>query len=77
MYEKAKLLLTQTKRLNTVDSLHMDLKALGILEGDALIVHSSLSSLGEVIGRQEVVDKALLRKYLFCRQMHLSKLTHF
>jgi len=60
-YEKAELRLKQTKHPNTVDSLHMELKSLGVSEGDVLIVHSSLSSLGEVIGRQESVVKALLR----------------
>jgi len=46
---------------NTVDSIYVGLKALGISEGDVVLVHSSLSSLGVVFGAQEAVVRALLR----------------
>jgi len=59
--EKSELRLKQMKTPNTVDRLYTDLKALGVSTGDVIIVHSSLSSLGEVIGRQEAVVSALLR----------------
>jgi len=45
---------------NTVDSIYTGLKALGIAEGDVLLVHSSLSSFGMVYGAQEAVVRALL-----------------
>ena len=60
-YEKSELRLKKTKIPNTVDSIHAGLKRLGVSEGDVIIVHSSLSSFGEVIGRQEAVVKALLK----------------
>ena len=60
-HEKTKLRLKNTKAPNTVDSLFLDLKTLGVTEGDVLMVHSSLSSFGEVFGKQEAVVKALLK----------------
>jgi len=60
-HEKSALRLKNTKTPNTADSIYMGLKALGVAEGDVLLVHSSLSSFGEVIGRQEAVVRALLR----------------
>jgi len=59
--DNAKLRFEETKTPNTVDSMCMELSTLGVSKGDVLIVHSSLSSLGEVIGRQEAVVRALLK----------------
>ena len=44
----------------TVDSLVVDLRRLGIGEGDIVIVHSSLSALGWVSGGAQAVVEALL-----------------
>lgn len=47
--------------LCTVRSLEADFRRLGIAEGDVLLVHSSLSSLGWVNGGAEAVVRALLK----------------
>ena len=60
-HEKSMLRLKQTEIPNTADSIHAGLKTLGVSEGDVLMVHSSLSSLGEVLGGQEAVVRALLK----------------
>src|SRR3569833_1910258 len=44
----------------TMESLNHDFRALGIREGDTLLVHSSLGSLGWVCGGAEAVVRALL-----------------
>ena len=60
-HEKSLQRIQKTKTPNTVDSLFKGLKALGISKGDIVMVHSSLSALGEVIGGQEAVVRALLQ----------------
>ena len=60
-HEKSTLRLKNTKTPNTVDSLCAGLKTLGVSEGDLLMVHSSLSSLGVVFGGQEAVVRALMK----------------
>ncbi len=50
----------KTIALNTKDSLVNDLKKLGIKQGDILLVHTSLSSLGWVCGQEKAVVEALL-----------------
>lgn len=52
-------LIRQTTRPATVDTLRHDLRALGVVDGDVLIVHSSLSSLGWVAGGAAAVVDAL------------------
>ena len=47
-------------RLSTVASLTADLRALGVRDGDVLMVHSSLSALGFVAGGPQAVCDALL-----------------
>ena len=59
--EKSDQRIQMTITPNTTESLYKDLRALGISQGDVLMVHSSLSSLGEVFGRQEAVVRALLK----------------
>ena len=46
---------------NTEESLLAGLRALGICPGDTLIVHSSMSRIGWVCGREVAVVRALLR----------------
>jgi aminoglycoside 3-N-acetyltransferase len=53
-------IIESTRTPNTVESIENDLVALGILEGDLLLVHSSLSSLGWVCGGEQAVIMALL-----------------
>ncbi|SDN03097.1 Aminoglycoside 3-N-acetyltransferase [Paenibacillus sp. yr247] len=48
-----------TINMNTVDSLYNDLLKLGVRNGDILLVHSSLSSLGWVCGGAQAVLMAL------------------
>ena len=50
----------------TVDSLVVDLRRLGIGEGDIVIVHSSLSALGWVCGGAQAVVQALLDTRWIC-----------
>lgn len=45
----------------TVERLLHDLRALGVQRGDTLIVHSAMSKLGWVCGREAAVVQALLR----------------
>lgn len=45
---------------HTVSSIAYDLRALGIVPGDVLLLHSSYRSLGFVAGRTEAVVRALL-----------------
>jgi aminoglycoside 3-N-acetyltransferase len=53
-------LIGRTSALVTQKSIERDLRALGVAEGDVLIVHSSLSSLGWVAGGAAAVVDALL-----------------
>lgn len=53
-------LIGRTDRPATVDSMTSDLRTLGVVDGDVLIVHSSLSSLGWVAGGAHAVVLALL-----------------
>lgn len=50
-----------TKKMNTIDSIVNDLHKLGIHNGDTLLVHSSLSSMGWVCGGAHAVIIALLK----------------
>jgi aminoglycoside 3-N-acetyltransferase len=50
-----------TKTPNTVCSMVRDLKKLGLREGDAVLVHASMSKLGWVCGDEAAVIEALLR----------------
>ena len=54
-------IIEKTKYPNTIDTLCTYLKALGISEGDTLIVHSSLSEIGWVCGGPTAVFTALLK----------------
>ena len=45
---------------NTVESLVRDLRAIGLREGQAVIVHTSLSQLGWTVGGGEAVVRALM-----------------
>lgn len=50
----------KTKDVITKETLLNDFKALGIKKGDILLVHSSLSKLGWIVGREITVIDALL-----------------
>lgn len=50
-----------TRHPNTVNSIYNDLKKLGICEGNTVLVHSSLSSIGWVCGGGQAVIMALLK----------------
>jgi len=54
-------IMKNTKNPNTVITIVDNLKKLGIVNGDILLVHSSLSSMGWVIGGAEAVVWALLQ----------------
>ena len=54
-------IIENTSRPNTADTLLDDIKAIGIMEGDVLLVHSSLSALGWVCGGAPTVVAALLK----------------
>jgi len=65
-YDGVKLLSEQkvielTKSINTTDSIYKDLLKLGANEGDTLLVHSSLSSMGWVCGGAQAVIIAFLQ----------------
>ena len=47
------------RRIHTVESLQLDLQAAGIIPGDSLLVHSSMKSLGNVVGGALSVIQAL------------------
>ena len=53
-------LIRRSTRPGTVESIRQDLRALGVAQGDVLIVHSSLSSMGWVAGGAAAVVDALL-----------------
>ncbi|MBM7568626.1 aminoglycoside N(3)-acetyltransferase [Paenibacillus sacheonensis] len=53
-------IVANTRMPVTVSSLLRDLSALGVREGDCVLVHSSLSSLGWVCGGPQAVVQALL-----------------
>jgi aminoglycoside 3-N-acetyltransferase len=48
-----------TQKVNTVDTIYKDLLNLGIKDGDTILVHSSLSSIGWVCGEAQAVVMAL------------------
>lgn len=50
-----------TQNMNTIDSIYKDLLKLGLQNGDTLLVHSSLSSIGWVCGGAQAVVMALLQ----------------
>ena len=54
-------IIRQTTMPGTLPALARDLKALGVAEGDVLLVHSSLSSIGWVCGGEITVIQALLQ----------------
>ena len=60
---KFQLILAKTKYPNTVESMALDLTALGVKEGDVAIVHSSLSSIGWVCNDQSAVVLALIKAF--------------
>lgn len=53
-------IIEESKKAYTKEELVKDLKALGVQTGDCLLVHSSLSKLGWVIGREVTVVEALI-----------------
>lgn len=53
-------LIRRTLRPGTISSICNDLGALGVMDGDVLIVHSSLSSMGWIAGGAAAVVDALL-----------------
>lgn len=50
-----------TKLPNTVSTIFLDLRNLGVKEGDTLLVHSSLSSIGWICGGAQTLIEALLK----------------
>lgn len=56
-----KNVINQTKNPNTVDSIYKDLLSLNITNGDILLVHSSLSSLGWTCGGPHAVIMGLMK----------------
>ena len=55
-----KKIVDQTNKLNTINTLARDLRALGVKEGSIILVHSSLSSIGWVNGGPTAVIAALM-----------------
>ena len=53
-------LIHSTSRPGTISSIRNDLRALGVMDGDVLVVHSSLSSMGWIAGGAAAVVDALL-----------------
>jgi aminoglycoside 3-N-acetyltransferase len=53
-------LIRSTSRLGTSSSIRNDLRTLGVVDGDVLVVHSSLSSMGWIAGGAAAVVDALL-----------------
>ncbi len=58
-HEKA--VIATVERPNTVGSLLAGLCALGVRPGDTLVVHSAMSKLGWVCGREQAVVLALMQ----------------
>jgi aminoglycoside 3-N-acetyltransferase len=58
---KEQEIINQTKKPITVSNMIKDMNDLGIREGDTILVHSSLSSLGWVCGGPQAVVQALLK----------------
>lgn len=54
-------IISKTKKPITIDTIYQDLIKLGIEEGDILLVHSSLSSLGWVCGGAQSAILALMK----------------
>lgn len=50
-----------TKEPNTVESIYLDLKNLGVEEGDIILVHCSMSKIGWICGGEVAVIQALLK----------------
>jgi aminoglycoside 3-N-acetyltransferase len=57
--ERLLKIIANTPTPRTVSSLVHDLKALGVMPGDTLVVHSSLSAIGFVVGDEVAVIQAL------------------
>jgi aminoglycoside 3-N-acetyltransferase len=53
-------IISSTQEPNTINTINQDLMKLGINNGDILLVHSSLSSLGWVCGGAQTVITALM-----------------
>lgn len=53
--------IANSKRCNTVETLIRDFRMIGLEEGDTVLVHSSLSAIGWVCGRETAVIEALLK----------------
>lgn len=53
-------LIRSTSRPGTISSIRNDLRALGVIDADVLVVHSSLSSMGWIAGGAAAVVDALL-----------------
>lgn len=58
---KEEAVIAAVRQPNTVESLLSGLRALGVAPGDTLVVHSSMSSMGWVCGREQAVVTALMR----------------
>ena len=53
--------LEKTKKPNTISSLYSDFRNLGIIKGDTILIHSSLSALGFTAGNALSIIEALIK----------------